>query len=244
MSSDPILRVESVHAGYVPGVEILRGLSLAAQANALTLVVGPNGAGKSTLLRAIFGFLHPHAGRILLHGEVTTGRKPSDMKAAGVSYVPQEINSFPQLTVDENLRMGAWVFRRDKRRIERQLARIYATFPVLFTKRNARAVSLSGGEGRMLSVAREIMTQPSLLLVDEPTVGLAPNLVGQVYEILLAAKAASGAAILLVEQNVAQALPLADYLVMLNLGRVKTEGPGRDFDNERIRALVQECLLG
>jgi ABC-type branched-subunit amino acid transport system ATPase component len=89
-----------------------------------------------------------------------------------------------------------------------------------------------------------MMTQPLLLLVDEPTVGLAPNLDGQVYEILLAAKAASGAAILLVEQNVAQALPLADYLVMLNLGRVKAEGPGRDFDNARIRALVQECLLG
>jgi ABC-type branched-subunit amino acid transport system ATPase component len=244
MSTNPILRVESVHVGYVPGVEILRGLSFAAQANALTLVVGPNGAGKSTLLRAIFGFLHPHAGRILLRGEATTGLKPSDMKAAGVSYVPQEINSFPQLTVEENLQMGAWVFRRDKRRIERQLARIYATFPVLFTKRNARAVALSGGEGRMLSVAREMMTQPSLLLVDEPTVGLAPNLVGQVYEILLAAKAATGAAILLVEQNVAQALPLADYLVMLNLGRVKTEGPGRDFDNERIKSLVQECLLG
>ena len=123
--------------------------------------------------------------------------------------------------------MGAWVFRRDGERLRRQLERAYATFPALADKRRARAGELSGGQGRMLSVARELMTEPQLLLVDEPTAGLAPNLVEQVYDILLTAKQSSGVAILLVEQNVEQALPLADHLYLLNLGRVKAQGPGQ-----------------
>ncbi len=156
----------------------------------------------------------------------------------------QEINSFPNLTVEENLRMGAWVFRRDIHRLRRQLEQVYATFPALAEKRRTRAGELSGGQGRMLSVAREIMTEPQLLLVDEPTAGLAPNLVEQVYSVLITAKKSSGIAILLVEQNIEQALPLADYLYLFNLGRVKEQGPGREFDNTRVRALIQECLLG
>jgi ABC-type branched-subunit amino acid transport system ATPase component len=244
MNSEILLAVDRIHAGYSPGVDILQGLSLLARTSQITLVVGPNGAGKSTLLRTVFGFLKPHRGSITFRGQSTANLKPSDLKAAGISYVPQEINSFPQLTVDENIRMGGWVFRRDRARLARQLERVYATFPALAAKRQERAVSLSGGQGRMLSVARELMTEPSLLLVDEPTVGLAPNLVAQVYDILLTAKRATGAAILLVEQNVEEALSLADHLYMLNLGRVKAEGPGRDFDEARVRALVQECLLG
>jgi ABC-type branched-subunit amino acid transport system ATPase component len=240
----PLLTVSDVHAGYLPGVDILRGLSIEAQANAITLIIGPNGAGKSTLLRTVFAFLAPNQGSIIFRERSTEGLGPSDLKAAGVSYVTQDINSFPALTVEENLRMGAWVFRRDRERLRRQLERAYATFPALADKRNARAGELSGGQGRMLSVAREMMTEPQLLLVDEPTAGLAPNLVEQVYDILLAARQASGVAILLVEQNVEQALPLADHLYLLNLGRVKAEGPGREFDNTRVRALIQECLLG
>jgi len=242
--STALLTVSDVHAGYLPGVDILRGLSLAARPNEITLVIGPNGAGKSTLLRTVFAFLAPNQGAITFQGEPTAGMRASDLKTAGISYVTQDINSFPNLTVEENLRMGAWVFRRDARRLQRQLERAYATFPALAAKRRARAGELSGGQGRMLSVAREMMTEPRLLLVDEPTAGLAPNLVEQVYDILIATKKASGIAILLVEQNVEQALPLADYLYLLNLGRVKAEGPGRDFDNSRVRVLIQECLLG
>jgi branched-chain amino acid transport system ATP-binding protein len=158
--------------------------------------------------------------------------------------VTQDINSFPLLTVEENLMMGAWVFRRDGARLARQLEQVYAMFPILRDKRRDRAGALSGGQGRMLSVARELMTQPSLLLIDEPTVGLAPNLVAQVYATLATARSATGAAILLVEQNVEEALPLADHLYLLNLGQVKAEGPGSEFDNARVRTLVQECLLG
>jgi len=240
----PLLTVAEVHAGYLPGVDILRGISIAARPNEITLVIGPNGAGKSTLLRTVFAFLAPNQGAITFRERATAGLRPSDLKAAGISYVTQDINSFPGLTVEENLHMGAWIFRRDSERLRRQLERVYATFPALADKRRARAGELSGGQGRMLSVARELMTEPTLLLVDEPTAGLAPNLVEQVYDILLTAKNSSGVAILLVEQNVEQALPLADHLYLLNLGRVKVEGPGREFDNARIRALIQECLLG
>ena len=239
-----MLEVEELRAGYLPGVEILSGLSLAAAANAVTLIIGPNGAGKSTLLRTIFGLLPPRAGRVALRGADVTGAGPSRLKAAGVSYITQDINSFPYLTVQENLMMGAWTFRRDRARIARQLEQVFALFPILRDRRGQRAGALSGGQGRMLSVARELMTAPQLLLIDEPTVGLAPNLVRQVYATLTAARAAMGAAILLVEQNVEQALPLADQVYLLNLGRVKASGPGRDFDNQRVRALVQECLLG
>jgi ABC-type branched-subunit amino acid transport system ATPase component len=244
MSAQAIIETDGIEAGYVPGVDILRGLSITARANAITLVIGPNGAGKSTLLRTIFGFLKPHTGRISFMGRDVTGAKASDLKAAGISYVTQDINSFPLLTVEENLAMGAWVFRHDKARMKRQFDHVYATFPALTAKRSAKAGSLSGGQGRMLSVARELMTDPRLLLIDEPTVGLAPNLVEQVYEILATARQATGAAILLVEQNVEQALPLADHLYLLNLGQVKAQGPGADFDNARVRKLVQECLLG
>jgi ABC-type branched-subunit amino acid transport system ATPase component len=240
----PMLEVTGLRAGYLPGVEILSGLSLVAAKGAVTLVIGPNGAGKSTLLRTIFGLLKPTAGRILIAGADVAGLGPSRLKAAGVSYITQDINSFPQLTVEENLLMGAWTFRRDRTRLARQLERIYALFPVLQEKRRARAGTLSGGQGRMLSVGRELMTAPRLLLIDEPTVGLAPNLVPQVYTTLAAARSATGAAILLVEQNVEQALPLADHLYLLNLGQVKAEGPGRNFNSARVRALVQECLLG
>ena len=239
-----LLTVADVHAGYLPGVDILRGLSVEARANQITLVIGPNGAGKSTLLRTVFAFLAPNQGSITFGARPTAGLRPSDLKAAGISYVTQDINSFPALTVEDNLRMGAWVFRRDGARLRRQLERAYATFPALADKRHARAGELSGGQGRMLSVAREMMTEPQLLLVDEPTAGLAPNLVEQVYDILLAARRQSGVAILLVEQNVEQALPLADQLYLLNLGRVKAQGPGKEFDNARVRALIQECLLG
>jgi ABC-type branched-subunit amino acid transport system ATPase component len=244
MTGKPVLEVAELCAGYLPGVEILSGLSLCAAENAVTLVIGPNGAGKSTLLRTIFGLLAPRAGRVSVAGMDMTGAGPSRLKAAGVSYITQDINSFPHLTVEENLLMGAWTFRRDRARIARQMAEVYALFPILKERRSQRAGALSGGQGRMLSVARELMTAPHLLLIDEPTVGLAPNLVAQVYATLVAARSATGAAILLVEQNVEQALPLADHLYLLNLGRVKAEGPGREFDNQRVKRLVQECLLG
>jgi ABC-type branched-subunit amino acid transport system ATPase component len=239
-----MLAVEEVHAGYQSGIDILQGLSLAVRPGTLTLVIGPNGAGKSTLLRAIFGFLRPHAGHIRFRGEPIEALEPFEVKARGIGYVPQEINIFPYLTVEENLRMGGWVFRRDRERLRRRMEQVYEIFPPLAERRRTPASSLSGGQGRMLSVAREIMTEPALLLVDEPTAGLAPNLVDQVYALLQTARRAVGSTILLVDQNIEQALTQADHVYMVNLGRIKTEGPAREFPPERVAALIQECLLG
>jgi len=246
MSADgaALLAVEGLYAAYQGGIDILQGLSLEVPERSLTLVIGPNGAGKSTLLRAIFGFLKPHAGSIRFQGEAIENLDPSEIKARGIGYVPQEINMFPHLTVEENLRMGGWIFRHDKARLRRQIERVYEIFPALPERRRARAGALSGGQGRMLSIAREMMTEPALMLVDEPTAGLAPNLVEQVYALLLTARRTIGSTILLVDQNIEQAVPHADRIYMINLGRIKAAGPAREFTSERIAALIQECLLG
>ena len=244
MSDEALLAVEDLHAAYQSGIDILQGLSLGVRPKSLTLVIGPNGAGKSTLLRAIFGFLKPHAGSIRFRGEPISALDPFEVKARGIGYVPQEVNTFPHLTVEENLRMGGWIFRRDKARLRRQMARVYEIFPPLAERRGTRASELSGGQGRMLSVAREMMTEPMLMLVDEPTAGLAPNLVDQVYALLLTARRTIGSTILLVDQNIEQAVTHADHVYMVNLGRIKAEGPASDFPPERVAALIQECLLG
>jgi len=244
MSSGAMLAIDEVYAAYQSGIDILQGLSLTVAPKSMTLVIGPNGAGKSTLLRAVFGFLKPHAGSIRFRNEPISALDPSEVKARGIGYVPQEINTFPHLTVEENLRMGGWIFRRDKARLRRQMDRVYEIFPPLAERRRTRAASLSGGQGRMLSVAREMMPEPALMLVDEPTAGLAPNLVDQVYDLLLTARRTIGSTILLVDQNIEQAIQHADHVYMVNLGRIKAEGPARDFPPERIAALIQECLLG
>ena len=244
MSAEVLLEVADVHAAYQSGIDILQGLSLAVRPRSVTLVIGPNGAGKSTLLRAIFGFLKPHLGSIRFRGEPISALDPFEVKARGIGYVPQEINTFPHLTVEENLRMGGWIFRRDTARLARQMARVYEIFPPLAERRRTRASELSGGQGRMLSVAREMMTEPALLLVDEPTAGLAPNLVDQVYALLMTARQTIGSTILLVDQNIEQAVSHADHVYMVNLGRIKAEGPAADFPPERTAALIQECLLG
>ena len=244
MSAADILAVDALHAGYQSGIDILQGLSLAVRQHSVTLVIGPNGAGKSTLLRTIFGFLKPHAGSIRFRGDPVQGLEPAEIKRRGISYVPQEINTFPYLTVEENLRMGGWIFRAEKERLKRQVERVYTLFPVLAERRRRPAGDLSGGQGRMLSVAREMMTEPALILVDEPTAGLAPNLVEQVYGLLTAARQSMGASILLVDQNIEDAAAHADDIYMINLGRIKAAGSARDFPPARIAELIRECLLG
>src|SRR5262245_24423708 len=173
MSTDATLAVENVRAGYQIGIDILQGVSLSVASGGLTLVIGPNGAGKSTLLKTIFGFLKAHAGTIHLGEHRIEGLEPYEVKTLGVGYVPQEINIFPLLTVEENLRMGGWTLRREPARLKAQLAKVYELFPVLADRRRSPAGDLSGGQGRMLSVAREMVAEPRLLLVDEPTAGLA-----------------------------------------------------------------------
>ena len=239
-----LLAVADLYAGYQRGVDILQGLSLTVGKGSLTLVIGPNGAGKSTLLRAVFGFLKPQRGAVTFRGERIDGAPPFRVKRCGIGYVPQEINTFPLLTVEENLMMGGWTLRHDRAALKTSVDKVYTVFPALAERRRKPAGALSGGQGRMLSVAREMMTEPELMLVDEPTAGLAPNLVDQVYEVLQTARRTTGTTILLVDQNVEDAVGHADFVYMVNLGRIKAEGPAAAFGSERVRVLIQECLLG
>jgi len=164
------------------------------------------------------------------------------VKRLGVSYVPQGANLFPQLTVEENLLLGAWIVRRDRRRVAAGLERAYAAFPHLRDRRQRRATALSGGEAKMLSLAKELMTEPALLLVDEPSAGLAPRIVEQVYARLLAVRA-QGVTILLVDQNITRCVEVSDYLYMIERGQIRREGPRRDFA-DHLREIVRDALLG
>ncbi|HEX9437099.1 MAG TPA: ABC transporter ATP-binding protein [Candidatus Limnocylindria bacterium] len=245
MDRTPVtLTLADVHVGYQPGIDVLQGIDLSTNALGVTTVIGPNGAGKSTLLRAIFGFLAPHTGRITLGDTDITGLAPNVVKRRGVSYITQGINIFPGLSVEENLRMGAWTIRGDRRRLRAQLDTVFELFPMLRNDRSRKASELSGGQAKMLSIAKEVMTEPSVILVDEPTAGLSPALSELAYEFLLRTHKSLGCSILLVDQNIEAAVAIADYVYLINLGRVKNEGPRGDFGPQRVRALIQECLTG
>jgi ABC-type branched-subunit amino acid transport system ATPase component len=237
-----LLELDTVIAGYVAEIDILDGVRLTVEAGSITGVIGPNGAGKSTLLKTIFGFLHPRRGRIAFEGRAIHALAPHAIKRLGIGYVPQGTNIFPQLTVHENLQLGAWVFRHDAPRVGRMLERAYATFPRLAQRRRLRATALSGGEAKMLSIAKELVTDPQLLLVDEPSAGLSPKLSEQVYAQLLAARD-QGVTILLVDQNIAKAVEVSGYLYMLEMGQVRREGPRQAFADQ-LREIIRDALLG
>jgi ABC-type branched-subunit amino acid transport system ATPase component len=237
-----LLELRGVVGGYVEGIDILNGVELTVEAGSLTGIIGPNGAGKSTLLKTVFGFLHPRGGRIAFDGRDISAEVPHVIKRLGIGYVPQGTNTFPQLTVHENLQLGAWVLRRDAARVTQMLERAYAAFPRLAEKRSLRATGLSGGEAKMLSIAKEMVTDPRLLLIDEPSAGLSPKITEQVYGQLLAARA-QGLTILLVDQNIAKAVEISDYLYMLEMGTVRRAGPRQAFADQ-LRELIRDALLG
>jgi len=237
-----LLEVDGIVAGYVEGIDILDDLRLRVEPGTITGVIGPNGAGKSTLLKTIFGFLHPRRGRIVFDGRDIGAAAPHTLKRLGLSYVPQGTNVFPQLTVQENLELGAWVFRREPGRVSELVERAYDAFPRLRERRRLRATGLSGGEAKMLSVAKELVTGPKLLLVDEPSAGLAPVLAHQLYQQLLGARA-QGVTILLVDQNISKCVEVSDHLYLLEMGRVRHEGPRAVFA-DHLRDLIRDALLG
>jgi ABC-type branched-subunit amino acid transport system ATPase component len=237
-----LLELRSVVGGYVEGIDILNGVELTVEAGSLTGIIGPNGAGKSTLLKTVFGFLHPRGGRIAFDGRDISADVPHVIKRLGIGYVPQGTNTFPQLTVHENLQLGAWVLRRDAARVTQMLERAYVAFPRLAEKRRLRATGLSGGEAKILSIAKEMVTEPRLLLIDEPSAGLSPKITEQVYAQLLAARD-QGVTILLVDQNIAKAVEISDYLYMLEMGTVRRAGPRQAFADQ-LRELIRDALLG
>lgn len=224
-----MIEIEDLHVGYYKDLDILRGVSMTAQEARITTVLGANGVGKSTLLKAIYGFLKPRAGHIRLQGQDIAGTPSHHLIELGVSYIPQHSSVFPYLSVENNLRLGAWTFRRDKARIQRKLEENYERFPMLRDRRNDDAGLLSGGMQRMVEVGRTLMTEPKLILVDEPTAGLAKMLSAEVYKMLTDLRDREGLTIILVDQEIRQALKIADYVYVLELGRNRVDGPTEEF---------------
>ena len=224
-----MLQIQDLYVGYYEDLHILRGLSLTAQTGKLTAILGANGVGKSTLLKAVYGFLKPHSGNVLLNGADVTGTATHELINLGISYIPQQPGVFKHMTVRENLMMGAWTFQKDKKRIESKIEENYLRFPILQEKQNDLAGSLSGGQQRMVEIGRTLMTDPEVILVDEPTAGLAKLLSEEVYEMLVDLRDQEGLTIMLVDQEIREALKIADYVYVLELGRNKFEGPPSEF---------------
>jgi branched-chain amino acid transport system ATP-binding protein len=221
-----LLLAEHVTAGY-GRIDILHDVSLAVRPGEIVSIIGPNGAGKSTSFKAIVGFLRPRQGRIVFNGEEITGLRPDLVLRRGLAYVPQGRIVFPQMTVLENLEMGGFI-ERDRRRIAGALERVYALFPILSERRRQKAGTMSGGEQQMVAMGRALMTEPRLILLDEPSLGLSPKFVTLIFEKLVAMKA-SGYTLMLVEQNATRALAIADRAYVLELGRNRFEGLGADL---------------
>jgi branched-chain amino acid transport system ATP-binding protein len=216
--TDAALTVQDVVAGY-GGVLALRGVTLTVQPGTITAVLGANGAGKTTLLTTISGFVRPREGRISLDGTDLTRRRPEEIARAGLAHVPEGQRVITELTVEENLRLGA-LWRRGHARRAEALADAYRRFPLLAAARGRSAGTLSGGERQILVIARALMARPRVLLLDEPSLGLAPKMVAQVMAIIRELRDEAGLTVLLVEQNARSALAIANQGIVLNLGRV------------------------
>ncbi|HVB41156.1 MAG TPA: ABC transporter ATP-binding protein [Streptosporangiaceae bacterium] len=226
MSSPASLVLDGVVAGY-GGAPVLHGVSITAAAGTITAILGANGAGKTTLLRAIDGSVRPASGRIVLDGTELAGHRPEDVTRAGVGHVPEGQGVITELTVAENLQLGLLLRRRAERAAA--LEEIYQRYPVLADRRNRAAGTLSGGERQMLVIARALASAPRLLLLDEPSLGLAPKVVAGVLDLIKRLRDESNLTIILVEQNARSALAIADTGVVLNLGSVVATAPAAEL---------------
>ena len=221
-----MLAADGIHAGYGK-LEILHDVSLEVRPGEIVSIIGPNGAGKSTAFKSIVGLLRPRAGTVRFKGQDITGLRPDVVLRRGLAYVPQGRIVFPQMTVLENLEMGAYI-ERDWARVAEALERAYALFPVLAERRKQKAGTMSGGEQQMVAIARALMTTPSLILLDEPSLGLAPRFVALIFD-KLAEMRGAGFTLMLVEQNATRALAIADRGYVLELGRNRLQGRGREL---------------
>ncbi len=219
------LEVRDLYVGYYKDLNILQGVNMKARRGQLTAILGANGVGKSTLLKAIFGFLKPNAGDVFLNGQRINDVPTYQRITLGLAYIPQRMSIFRWMSVEDNILLGGWTFRHDKERLRRKLEENFERFPILREKRRQPAGELSGGQQRMVELARTLMTDPQVLLVDEPTAGLAKLLKREVYDMLTELRDREGKTIILVDQEIRHALRIADYVYILDLGRNKTEGP-------------------
>ncbi len=232
------VRVVDVEAGYYPEQTVLQGVSLVARPGQLTAVLGPNGSGKSTVLRVIYGLLRPRRGGVWVDGRDVSQIPAHHRVELGMGYLPQGRSVFPRLTVHENLEVGSWTLPRPARRSA--LDRVYDRYPGLKAWRDRPAGVLSGGQQRLVEIARMMVTDPSVVLLDEPTAGLAPIAAQEVYEEVERLRR-EGRTLLLVDQNVRAAVSLADYVYTLAFGRNQWEGTAEGFQ-ERMHAVVREWL--
>jgi branched-chain amino acid transport system ATP-binding protein len=234
------IRGENLTVAYYGDIHVMREVTIEARDGLVTCVIGPNGAGKSTLLKTLFGYLTPRSGAVFLDGREITALEAQDRMRLGIGYVDQLHTVFPEMSVDENLELGAWVFRRDQQRVRQAKERIYEHYPALAERREVNAGVLSGGQQRMLEIARILMPDPSVILLDEPSAGLSPKIAEEVYSDVRRLREL-GKTILLVDQNLNQAVPCSDYLYVMELGEVSGHGSTRAL-GEDLRRIVSSWL--
>lgn len=221
------LQVADVVAGYRSGPDILNGLSLDVDQGRTYCIIGPNGAGKSTLLKVIAGILAPRQGSIRFEGDEVGGLRPDELLARGICFVPQDPSLFPKMTVRQNLVMGAFL-EKDKAVVKERTEEIFEQFPLLAERANQAAGTLSGGQQQILLMGRALMIRPKLMMIDEPSLGLAPQAADQVFE-TIAGLNGRGITVLLVEQSVERGLNVSDWAFVLDLGRKRFEGPSAEI---------------
>jgi len=231
----PLLEVQDVYSGYQPDFDILKGVSLHVEPGEIVCVIGPNGAGKSTVFKALYGFLNVSRGRVLFDDRDITNIRPQDTLKAGITMVPQLRSLFPQMTVYENLEMGMYL-EKDKERIKERINYILEIFPRLAEREKQKAGTMSGGEQRMLEIGRALMWKPKLVLMDEPSAGLAPLITRMIFENILRLNKEIDLTVLMIEQNARQGLQISDRGYVLELGKNSYEGSGQELlHNEEVR---------
>ncbi|MCW8983563.1 MAG: ABC transporter ATP-binding protein [Gammaproteobacteria bacterium] len=239
MPSDALLRVDGLSTSYGP-VEVMHNVSLEIREGELVAIVGANGAGKTTLLRTISGLHRCHSGKISFAGSDITNSAAHTIVRSGICHVPEGRQVFAPLSVDDNLRLGAYTLRKDSEWVESEMARIYELFPILKEKWQLESGNLSGGQQQMLAIGRALLGRPKLLLLDEPSMGLAPLLVEEIFRIVQELNS-KGVTILLVEQNARMALAVADRGYVLETGQIITSAPANELLNDEA---VRKAYLG
>ena len=223
-----VIECNGIAAGYVKGLNILQGVDLIVNEKEIVSIIGPNGAGKSTLLKAIMGIINISGGRFFINGLEKTNTPTHQIVSEGVGYVPQVENVFPSLTIEENLEIGSWSVKDN---IKQSISKIFDDFPMLKERQKDKAGNLSGGQRQILALARALVTSPSILLLDEPSAGLSPVAIKEVFEIVKDINS-RGVAILLVEQNATRALNFSDRGYVLDQGRNAYQGKGQELLND------------
>ena len=226
-----VIECNGIAAGYVKDLNILQGVDLIVNEKEIVSIIGPNGAGKSTLLKAIMGIIRISAGRFFVNGQEKTNTPTHQIVKEGVGYVPQVENIFPSLTIEENLEIGSWTLNKN---IKQTISKTFDDFPMLKERRRDKAGNLSGGQRQILALARSLVTSPTILLLDEPSAGLSPVAIKEVFETVKEINA-KGVAILLVEQNAKRALNFSDRGYVLDQGRNAYQGKGQELlDDSRV----------